>query len=555
MSVDRACILLLSTKTWDLSGGRKGGFQSYREPLSIFELITAVFLLLLYILSFSNKRIDLISFYWLKIGTIIQINSKLSEILKLYIYKSLGNYSIIQSSSHQFELFKSFFGSGNYLTALVGIEHDDSDPVFTFKGNGNGITQASLHQFVLFKPVIGSGNLSIASVGIKFDDLDQVFTSKGNGNGIYSILSFESVYIKLFFTFIGDPFLDGLIFLFESFDGCIILLTTLNGNITALGRCINIFIIKIYGNIIHLNNQHIKNKKYNLKQLKKLINSLKINGPAPRLDLVTIYFQMKKIKTSFNILVRIGGPYPSHMKLVTTISLLLYVLIRFECKKTQHCKYEKLNCKKLIKRLIELDLVDPNSFQMAIQFILSKIYTILSCNSGTANSAQKVVKNSTKLFIYSLINSVVKDRRHLIAIFINLKWSISNYIMCFILYRKAIISCTNIATVWLLQCKESKGIIITYKSKNCYKLFFIKILNKNKVVYKGLYNLSLELDGLQHRIDNFVSIQMTTMKNRWLCEIYKFLILCVRNIKSSFKDLFINEIMFVFCTPKKKKKK
>eukprot|EP01084_Bolivina_argentea_P318055 551501_1 len=339
MSVDRACILLLSTKTWDLSGGRKGGFQSYREPLSIFELITAVFLLLLYILSFSNKRIDLISFYWLKIGTIIQINSKLSEILKLYIYKSLGNYSIIQSSSHQFELFKSFFGSGNYLTALVGIEHDDSDPVFTFKGNGNGITQASLHQFVLFKPVIGSGNLSIASVGIKFDDLDQVFTSKGNGNGIYSILSFESVYIKLFFTFIGDPFLDGLIFLFESFDGCIILLTTLNGNITALGRCINIFIIKIYGNIIHLNNQHIKNKKYNLKQLKKLINSLKINGPAPRLDLVTIYFQMKKIKTSFNILVRIGGPYPSHMKLVTTISLLIYVL-KSECTRIQIYKFK-----------------------------------------------------------------------------------------------------------------------------------------------------------------------------------------------------------------------
>eukprot|EP01084_Bolivina_argentea_P318058 551507_1 len=460
MSVDRACILLLSTKTWDLSGGRKGGFQSYREPLSIFELITAVFLLLLYILSFSNKRIDLISFYWFKIGSIIKIKTK------LYIHHSLVQHHMVyligESSLHQFELFKSFNGSDIYLTASVGIVHED---------------------------------------------LDRVFTVKGNGNGIYSI---------------------------ESFDGPIMLLSTPNG-------------LHAYS--------HIKNKKYNLKQLKKLINSLKINGPAPRLDLVTIYFQMKKIKTSFNILVRIGGPYPSHMKLVTTISLLLYVLIRFECKKTQHCKYEKLNCKKLIKRLIELDLVDPNSFQMAIQFILSKIYTILSCNSGTANSAQKVVKNSTKLFIYSLINSVVKDRRHLIAIFINLKWSISNYIMCFILYRKAIISCTNIATVWLLQCKESKGIIITYKSKNCYKLFFIKILNKNKVVYKGLYNLSLELDGLQHRIDNFVSIQMTTMKNRWLCEIYKFLILCVRNIKSSFKDLFINEIMFVFCTPKKKKKK
>eukprot|EP01084_Bolivina_argentea_P318049 551489_1 len=394
MSVDRACILLLSTKTWDLSGGRKGGFQSYREPLSIFELITAVFLLLLYILSFSNKRIDLISFYWLKIGTIIQINSKLSEILKLYIYKSLGNYSIIQSSSHQFELFKSFFGSGNYLTALVGIEHDDSDPVFTFKGNGNGITQASLHQFVLFKPVIGSGNLSIASVGIKFDDLDQVFTSKGNGNGIYSILSFESVYIKLFFTFIGDPFLDGLIFLFESFDGCIILLTTLNGNITALGRCINIFIIKIYGNIIHLNNQHIKNKKYNLKQLKKLINSLKINGPAPRLDLVTIYFQMKKIKTSFNILVRIGGPYPSHMKLVTTISLLLYVLIRFECKNTISKNYN--------------NITGPTNAALTVvtSNIITNCYTTWF-DIGPANTALTVVTNmKIQIRIISIISSM-----------------------------------------------------------------------------------------------------------------------------------------------------
>eukprot|EP01084_Bolivina_argentea_P318051 551494_1 len=517
MSVDRACILLLSTKTWDLSGGRKGGFQSYREPLSIFELITAVFLLLLYILSFSNKRIDLISFYWFKIGSIIKIKTK------LYIHHSLVQHHMVyligESSLHQFELFKSFNGSDIYLTASVGIVHED---------------------------------------------LDRVFTVKGNGNGIYSI---------------------------ESFDGPIMLLSTPNG-------------LHAYS--------HIKNKKYNLKQLKKLINSLKINGPAPRLDLVTIYFQMKKIKTSFNILVRIGGPYPSHMKLVTTISLLLYVLLIYSItsfeivhndlnpafirlkKRFKSFKnrikllftftgdpfldgliflFESFNgCIMLLtilngnikalenisessQSLIELDLVDPNSFQMAIQFILSKIYTILSCNSGTANSAQKVVKNSTKLFIYSLINSVVKDRRHLIAIFINLKWSISNYIMCFILYRKAIISCTNIATVWLLQCKESKGIIITYKSKNCYKLFFIKILNKNKVVYKGLYNLSLELDGLQHRIDNFVSIQMTTMKNRWLCEIYKFLILCVRNIKSSFKDLFINEIMFVFCTPKKKKKK
>eukprot|EP01084_Bolivina_argentea_P318052 551496_1 len=299
MSVDRACILLLSTKTWDLSGGRKGGFQSYREPLSIFELITAVFLLLLYILSFSNKRIDLISFYWFKIGSIIKIKTK------LYIHHSLVQHHMVyligESSLHQFELFKSFNGSDIYLTASVGIVHED---------------------------------------------LDRVFTVKGNGNGIYSI---------------------------ESFDGPIMLLSTPNG-------------LHAYS--------HIKNKKYNLKQLKKLINSLKINGPAPRLDLVTIYFQMKKIKTSFNILVRIGGPYPSHMKLVTTISLLLYVLIRFECKNTISKNYN--------------NITGPTNAALTVvtSNIITNCYTTWF-DIGPANTALTVVTNmKIQIRIISIISSM-----------------------------------------------------------------------------------------------------------------------------------------------------
>eukprot|EP01084_Bolivina_argentea_P318056 551502_1 len=348
MSVDRACILLLSTKTWDLSGGRKGGFQSYREPLSIFELITAVFLLLLYILSFSNKRIDLISFYWFKIGSIIKIKTK------LYIHHSLVQHHMVyligESSLHQFELFKSFNGSDIYLTASVGIVHED---------------------------------------------LDRVFTVKGNGNGIYSI---------------------------ESFDGPIMLLSTPNG-------------LHAYS--------HIKNKKYNLKQLKKLINSLKINGPAPRLDLVTIYFQMKKIKTSFNILVRIGGPYPSHMKLVTTISLLLYVLIRFECKNTISKNYNNItgptnaaltvvtsniitnNC--IIQRnglIIYVDMFLISYVRNIIEltksciiyyiiiyifiYVISTMKNRLRCEKSTfLISGVRNITNVTILYIYSLIKWVI----------------------------------------------------------------------------------------------------------------------------------------------------
>eukprot|EP01083_Nonionella_stella_P253804 873026_1 len=129
MSVDRACILLLSTKTWDLSGGRKGGFQSYREPLSIFELTTAVFLLIImFIFFYIHKRIDLNSLKWSNIGRLIKLNSKQSEMIQLYSIPSLVQQDMVylignQSLIHQNELFKSFNGRFIYLIASIGSEH------------------------------------------------------------------------------------------------------------------------------------------------------------------------------------------------------------------------------------------------------------------------------------------------------------------------------------------------------------------------------------------------------------------------------------------------
>eukprot|EP01083_Nonionella_stella_P253803 873025_1 len=383
MSVDRACILLLSTKTWDLSGGRKGGFQSYREPLSIFELTTAVFLLIImFIFFYIHKRIDLNSLKWSNIGRLIKLNSKQSEMIELYSIPSLlqfefniilGQYEMvclngIRSSSQQIELLKSINGR----------------IIFVFALNGSGIYLT-------------------ASFGIAHDDLDPAFTRLNK-----RFYSFENR-IKLLIAFKGDPLLDGLnlIKIFESLYGLIMPLTTLNGSNKVLGRCINIFIIiiiKNYEKTIHLINQnivhaysHIKNKKNNLKKLKKiknLINSLKINGPAPRLDLVTIYFQMKKIKTSFNILVRIGGPYPSHMKLVTTISLLLYVLIRFECKNTISKNYN--------------NITGPTNAALTVvtSNIITNCYTTWF-DIGPANTALTVVTNmKIQIRIISIISSM-----------------------------------------------------------------------------------------------------------------------------------------------------
>eukprot|EP01084_Bolivina_argentea_P318054 551499_1 len=236
MSVDRACILLLSTKTWDLSGGRKGGFQSYREPLSIFELITAVFLLIImFIFFYIHKRIDLNSLKWSNIGRLIKLNSKQSEMIELYSIPSLlqfefniilGQYEMvclngIRSSSQQIELLKSINGR----------------IIFVFALNGSGIYLT-------------------ASFGIAHDDLDPAFTRLNK-----RFYSFENR-IKLLITFTGDPLLDGLISRkkFESFDGPIMLLSTSNGSNKALGRGIIIFInifIKNYENTIHKNYNNI----------------------------------------------------------------------------------------------------------------------------------------------------------------------------------------------------------------------------------------------------------------------------------------------------------
>eukprot|EP01084_Bolivina_argentea_P286312 491135_1 len=96
MSVDMiACILLLSTILWDLSSGRKGGFQSHREPLSILELTAAVFylsllFLYLYLPLFEDTHIDLTSslfdiFNWFNHGIMYNELSELIRIIQLIL--------------------------------------------------------------------------------------------------------------------------------------------------------------------------------------------------------------------------------------------------------------------------------------------------------------------------------------------------------------------------------------------------------------------------------------------------------------------------------------
>eukprot|EP01084_Bolivina_argentea_P286311 491134_1 len=95
MSVDMiACILLLSTILWDLSSGRKGGFQSHREPLSILELTAAVF----YLHLFEDTHIDFTPFlfYTINWSNHVIIYNELSEfnwIIHLIIISMITSFS------------------------------------------------------------------------------------------------------------------------------------------------------------------------------------------------------------------------------------------------------------------------------------------------------------------------------------------------------------------------------------------------------------------------------------------------------------------------------
>eukprot|EP01084_Bolivina_argentea_P241098 404829_1 len=101
MSVEIACILLLSTILWDLSSGGKGGLQSYREPLSILRLAAVVYFYL-FLHFFEYIHIEFLSSKWYHlIGPKKKIESRnLSEMNK-------SKY-IISNSQHKDEYYLSF---------------------------------------------------------------------------------------------------------------------------------------------------------------------------------------------------------------------------------------------------------------------------------------------------------------------------------------------------------------------------------------------------------------------------------------------------------------